>query len=250
MFRSQSAVGWIVPSSVLAIWETGVRLGLVPSNWLPAPSTIAGVLIDLGATGVLFEHIGTTTARVLFGFLLGALGGTLAGVLTGRSAALRALFDPTLQALRTIPSLAWVPLFLLWLGIQETSKIALIAVGAFFPVYLNLMSGIRSIDPRLLEVAMLHGYHGVLLARRVLLPAALPAYITGLRAGLGLGWMFVVAAELMGASRGLGYLMVDGQTSSRAELVMAAILSFALLGKGTDLALEKLAARFQLGRPA
>jgi sulfonate transport system permease protein len=116
--------------------------------------------------------------------------------------------------------------------------VSLIALGVFFPVYLNLTTGIAAIDPRLLEVAALFEYRGARLARQVLLPAALPAYITGLRSGLGLGWMFVVAAELMGASRGLGYLLVDGQTTSRPELVMAAIACFALLGKLTDLPLE------------
>jgi sulfonate transport system permease protein len=143
-----------------------------------------------------------------------------------------------------------VPLFLLWLGIQEASKVSLIALGAFFPVYLNLSAGLLAIDGRLLEVAELFGYRGWRLARRVLLPAVVPAYLTGLRSGLGLGWMFVVAAELMGASRGLGYLLVDGQTTSRPELVMAAILLFAALGKLTDLALEAAGARTQRWRAA
>jgi len=158
---------------------------------------------------------------------------------------LHALLDPTFQALRSIPSLAWVPLFLLWLGIQETSKVALIAVGAFFPVYLNLHSAIRAIDRRLIEVGLMNGYRRWQLARHVLIPATLPAYLTGLRSGLGLAWMFVVAAELLGASRGLGYLMVDGQSTSRTELVMAAILSFAVLGKLTDSLLQALEVRLQ-----
>lgn len=120
---------------------------------------------------------------------------------------------------------------------------SVIAFGVFFPVYLNLTTGLAAIDRRLVEVGELFGYRGWRLARYLLVPAVLPSYITGLRSGLGLGWMFVVAAELMGASRGLGYVLVDGQTTSRPELVMAAILLFALLGKCTDLALERLVRR-------
>jgi len=128
--------------------------------------------------------------------------------------------------------------------------LALIALGAFFPVYLNLLTGILSIDGKLVEVGLLHGYRGARLARYVLLPAILPAYIAGLRSGLGLAWMFVVAAELLGASRGLGYLMVDGQTTGRPELVIAAIALFAVLGKLSDHGLELWGARFQAYRGA
>lgn len=237
--------GWILPALGLVAWELSSRLELVPKNWLPAVSEVAATLGQLARNGELFEHVAATLTRLGLGFLLGATLGTGLAILCGRSDRLRALLDPTLQALRSIPSLAWVPLFLLWLGIQETSKVALIALGAFFPVYLNLLTGILAIDRRLVEVGLMHGHRGWPLAWRVLVPAALPAYLTGLRSGLGLAWMFVVAAELLGASKGLGYLMVDGQTSSRTEIVIAAILSFALLGKLCDLALELLETRLQ-----
>jgi sulfonate transport system permease protein len=242
--------GWSVPVTLLAGWEAGSRLGVVPRHVLPAPSTAAAALLELARDGSLGSHVFATVARLCLGFSVGASIATALAVVTGRSRTARVLLDPSLQALRSIPSLAWVPLFLLWLGIQETSKVALIALGAFFPVYLNLMAGILTIDPRLTEVAVLHGYRGFRLARRVLVPAALPAYLTGLRSGLGLAWMFVVAAELMGASRGLGYLLVDGQTTGRPELVIAAIVSFAVLGKLSDRGLEHLGARLQPWRPA
>ena len=232
--RWGGATGLIVPALGLLLWEGLARAGLVPPNWLPAPSVIAGTLRELAASGELTGHLFATLARVLAGFALGAAAATLLGVLTGASATARALLDPTLQALRNIPSMAWIPLFLLWLGIQEASKITLIAVGAFFPVYLNLLQGILQLDPKLVEVGHVYGYRGAALVRRVLLPATLPAYLTGLRGGLGLAWMFVVAAEIMGASRGLGFVMIDGQTSSRADLVLASLLLFAALGKATD----------------
>jgi len=231
----------------LLIWEALARAGVIPPNWLPAPSVIAGTIRELAATGELWGHLAATLARVAAGFALGAAAATVLAVLTGASPSLRALLDPTLQALRNIPSMAWIPLFLLWLGIQEASKVTLIAVGAFFPVYLNLLQGILHIDRKLVEVGHVYGYRGLALVRRVLLPATLPAYLTGLRGGLGLAWMFVVAAEIMGASRGLGFVMVDGQTSSRADLILASLLLFAALGKATDFLLVQAGRRFERG---
>jgi len=238
----------VVPGLVLIACEVLARTGVLPPNWLPAPTVIASTIRDLAATGDLWGHLGSTLARVTAGFLLGAAVATALGVLTGASPGLRALLDPMLQALRNIPSMAWIPLFLLWLGIQEASKVTLIAVGAFFPVYLNLLQGILHIDPKLIEVGHVYGYRGLALVRHVLLPATLPAYLVGLRGGLGLAWMFVVAAEIMGASRGLGYVMVDGQTSSRADLILASLILFAVLGKGTDGLLVLVGRRFQRGR--
>lgn len=245
-----AGLAFAVPSIGVALWEIAARAGLLPANLLPAPSAVVASVLELQRQGVLLAHVGATSLRVLAGFALGTCAGTVLGVLTGRSKLVHTLLDPTIQAIRSIPSLAWVPLFLLWLGIQESSKVALIAVGVFFPVYLNLMSGIHAIDRRLLEVADIFQYRGAQLARYVLLPAALPAYVTGLRSGLGLGWMFVVAAELMGASRGLGYLMIDGQTTSRPELILAAIVLFALLGKLSDWVVLKLGMRVQRWRLA
>lgn len=146
----------------------------------------------------------------------------------------RRLLDPTLQALRAIPSIAWVPLFILWLGIYESSKVALIAVGVFFPVYLGIMGGILSVDRKLVEVGRVFRLSRTALARRILLPAVLPELVTSLRSGLGLGFMFVVAAEFMGASEGLGYLLVDGQQLGKPDQILAAIIAFALLGKLAD----------------
>lgn len=231
--------GLVLPGLLIIVWEVLARTGVLPANWLPAPSVIIDTLLELQRGGELFRHIGATLARVLAGFLIGALAATLLGGITGTSPLIRRLLDPTLQALRSIPSMAWVPLFLLWLGIHESSKIALIAVGVFFPVYLNLLSGILTVDRKLVEVGQVFRLGRLHLVRRVILPAALPSYLVGLRSGLGLGWMFVVAAEIMGASRGLGFLMIDGQMTGRAAVIIASIVLFALFGKLTDLVLER-----------
>ncbi len=140
--------------------------------------------------------------------------------------------------------MAWVPLFLLWLGIGESSKIALIALGAFFPVYLNLMNGVRNVDRKLVEAGLANGFRGLTLAKAVILPASLPAYLVGLRQGLSLGWMFVVAAEIMGASRGLGYLLIDGQTTGRPAIMMLSVILFAICGKLSDGVLARLSERW------
>jgi sulfonate transport system permease protein len=240
----RSTLGFVVPALLLALWEAAGRLGVTAPNLLPAPSTVFGAILDLARRGELSLHVETTLLRVLFGFLLGTAAATLIGALTGVSELWRRLLDPMLQALRAIPSIAWVPLFILWLGIFEASKVTLIAVGVFFPVYLNLMTGIQSVDRKLVEVGRIYGLSGAELVRRVLLPATLPAYVTGLRSGLGLGWMFVVAAEFMGASEGLGFLLIDGQQTGRPAVILASIILFAIFGKLSDLALAALGQRF------
>jgi sulfonate transport system permease protein len=241
---SSALLGLVVPALLLAAWEIASRAGLVRPNLLPAPSTVAATLLDLARSGELADHVEITLLRVLLGFLLGTAAATLLGALTGYSPLWRRLLDPTLQALRSIPSIAWVPLFILWLGIFEASKVTLIAVGVFFPVYLNLVSGLQDVDRKLVEVGRVYGFSGPMLIRRVLLPATLPAYVTGLRGGLGLGWMFVVAAEFMGASEGLGFLLVDGQQTGRPAVIIASIILFAVLGKLSDLLLALAGRRF------
>lgn len=232
-------MGLILPVIFIVLWEIFSRTGVFPPNWFPAPTKVLGTLGDLARQGELWGHIWITTFRVFAGFIIGGSIATVIGALTGYSSLSRRLLDPLLQALRNIPSMAWVPLFLLWLGIKETSKVTLIAVGVFFPVYLNMLSGILHVDSRLIEVGQVFRLKGVALVRRVILPAMLPSYIVGIRSGLGLGWMFVVAAELMGASKGVGYLMTDGQMTGRPAIIIASILLFAVLGKLTDLLVEK-----------
>jgi sulfonate transport system permease protein len=227
-------VGLVLPVGIAVAYEAAFRLGLVQARLLPAPSRILATLWDLARSGELAIHVGATTARVLLGFGLGSLAGMLLGALTGSSPVARRLLDPTLQALRAIPSLAWVPLFILWLGIFENSKIALIATGVFFPVYLGVMAAIANVDRKIVEVGRAFRLSRWSLARRVLLPAILPDFIVALRSGLGLGFMFVVAAEIMGASEGLGYLLVDGQQLGKPDQILAAIIAFAILGKVGD----------------
>jgi sulfonate transport system permease protein len=241
---ARPALGLLLPVGAAVLWELAVRAGLSDGRLVPPPTRIFATLLDLAQTGELQRHTIATMLRVAAGFGLGVGGGTLLGAIAGYSALARRLVDPTLQALRAIPSIAWIPLFILWLGIFETSKVALIAVGVFFPVYLGVMGAILSVDRKIVEVGRVFRLSGPAMIRRILLPAVLPAYVVSLRAGLGLGWMFVVAAEFMGASEGLGYLLVDGQQLGKPAQIVAAILAFAVLGKATDTILSAVAAPF------
>ena len=241
---ARPALGLALPVGLAILWEIAVRMGFSDGRLVPPPSRIWATLVELAAAGELQRHVAVTVARVAAGFAFGVAAGTILGAITGYSALTRRLLDPTLQALRSIPSIAWVPLFILWLGIFESSKITLIAVGVFFPVYLGVMDAILSVDRKIVEVGRIFRLSGFAMIRRILLPAVLPAYVVALRVGLGLGWMFVVAAEFMGASEGLGYLLIDGQQLGKPAQILAAIVIFAILGKTTDWLIEISAAPF------
>jgi sulfonate transport system permease protein len=226
-------IGLLLPVGLAVAWELIVRAGWASGRLVPPPSVIFDTFLEL-ARAELQRHVLVTSSRVAAGFAIGVVAGTLVGAITGYSTLTWRLIDPTLQALRAIPSIAWVPIFVLWFGIFEASKITLISVGVFFPVYLGVMGAIRSVDRKLVEVGRAFRLSDFAMVRRILLPAVLPAYVIALRSGLGLGWMFVVAAELLGASEGLGYLLIDGQQLGKPAQIVAAIVAFAIIGKLTD----------------
>src|SRR5229473_596890 len=241
---ARPALGLLLPVGLALGWEIVVGLGLSSGRLVPPPTKLFATIMELARSGELVRHITATLSRVAAGFGFGVIAGTLLGAISGYWGLARRLLDPTVQALRAIPSLAWVPLFILWLGIFETSKIALIAVGVFFPVYLGVMGAILSVDRKIVEVGRIFRLSGPAMIRRILLPAVLPAYVVALRAGLGLGWMFVIAAEFLGASEGLGYLLIDGQQLGKPAEIVAAILAFAVIGKTTDWLVVGVAAPF------
>ena len=238
------ALGFVLPVTLALAWETIVHMGWASGRLAPPPSVVFATFADLARTGELQRDTLVTLGRVTAGFAIGVFVATIIGAAAGYSPLVRRLLDPSLQALRAIPSIAWIPLFILWLGIFEASKITLIALGVFFPVYLGLMGAIQSVDRKLIEVGRAFRLSDVAMVRRILLPAVLPAYVLSLRSGLGLGWMFVVAAELMGASEGLGYLLIDGQQLGKPAEIVAAIVAFAIVGKATDWLIALAAAPF------
>ena len=235
--------GAIIPVRLIVLWQLSVQAEWINAHLLPPPSEILASLTDQIQNGILLQHIAVSTVRVFIGFVIGAGLGILVGASVGLSNKAEALLDPSFQALRAIPSLAWVPLLLLWLGIDESPKITLIAIGAFFPVYLNVVSGIKNVDRKLVEVGSMYGLKGTRLVTRIFIPASLPNLFIGLRTGLSLSWMFLVAAELIAATKGLGYLLTDGRETGRADLVIVAIIILALLGKISDGLLQSLEKR-------
>jgi len=231
---ARPALGLVLPVALAILWELAVRAGFSDGRLVPPPSRIYAEFAELARSGELLRHVVATLLRVAVGFGFGTVVGTVLGAIAGYSTLVRRLIDPSLQGLRAVPSIAWIPLFILWLGIFETSKVALIAVGVFFPIYLGVLGAVMSVDRKIVEVGRVFRLSGTQMVRRILLPAVLPSYVVALRSGLGLGWMFVIAAEFMGASEGLGYLLIDGQQLGKPTEIVAAILAFAVLGKTTD----------------
>lgn len=233
----------IVPFALLLLWQLAANSGLYTRSQLPAPLDVYRAGRQLWRIDELWIHVQVSGIRVAQGFAIGGAVAVGLGLLVGLSRLAEEMLGPTIQAIRTVPSLAWVPLFILWMGIGERPKILLIAVGVFFPVYTNLVAGIRQLDRKLIEAATAYGYAGPALAWHVLLPASLPSLFTGLRIGLAQGWLFLVAAELIGASRGLGFLLVDGENSGRSDTIVLAILILAVIGKASDRLLQLLERR-------
>ncbi|MFT3828120.1 MAG: ABC transporter permease [Opitutaceae bacterium] len=238
------SLGFAVPALLFALWWLTTDVWhLFLANQLPPPRHVWAAVRELSAEGDFTRHLLASLRRVSLGFSVGASAAIAVGLVVGLSRTAERLLDPTLQALRNVPSLAWVPFLLLWLGIDETPKITLIAIGSFFPVYLNLVSGIRQVDCKLVEVGHIFGLGRLELVGRIFLPAATPFALAGLRIGLGQAWLFLVAAELIASTRGLGFMLIDGQNNLRPDIMLVGILTLALLGKLTDGLLRQIERR-------
>lgn len=239
----RSLLSLIVPLGLLALWQIVANMGVYTRGQLPAPLDVVAAAKQLSEADLLWVHLEASIRRVALGFAYGSLIAIPLALLIGLSRLVETLLAPTIQAFRAIPSLAWVPLLVLWLGIDEAPKITLVAIGVFFPVYTNLVGGIHQIDRKLVEAGQAYGLRGVSLALHVFLPAALPSLLTGLRMGLAQGWLFLVAAELIAASRGLGFLLIDGQNTGRADIIVLSIVLLAILGQATDLLIRLVSRR-------
>jgi sulfonate transport system permease protein len=230
----RAAIGLVVPAVVLGMWQVTTALGVFSIVQLPPPAMVLEAGRDLVERGLLADYVATSTQRVVAGFAIGASLGLVLGALTGLARSWDAVLGPTLGAIRAVPSLAWVPLLILWLKIGEESKVTLIAIGAFFPVFTTVSGALRHVDRQLVEAGRAYGLAGPRLLLAVQLPAALPAVVSGTRLALAQAWLFLVAAELIASSAGLGFLLVDSQNNGRVDRILLAIISLAVLGKTTD----------------
>ncbi|ALC80494.1 MULTISPECIES: ABC transporter permease [Bacillus] len=222
------------PILVLVVWELAGYFGWISETLLPRPSVILAEFIRLIQSGNLTYHFQVSLLRAAAGFFLGSALALTLGLLVGFSRKTEETIDPTMQMLRTIPTLAVIPLFILWFGFGEISKILLIAKAAFFPLYVNTFLGIRSVDSKLFDVAKVLEFSKWKQITKLILPAALPNILLGLRLALGAAWLALVAAELMGSSEGIGYLIMDARQFSQTSVVFVGIIIFAVFGKLSD----------------
>jgi ABC-type nitrate/sulfonate/bicarbonate transport system permease component len=215
---------------IFLLWEVGVRLHWIDGNILPAPSATIHALIDLAEAGYLWGDIEASVLRVVIGFGFAAIAAVSLGLALGiwRSAA--AYILPVIELLRPISVLAWIPLAILWFGLGDHSAWFIIFLGSFFPIFTNTYLGARSVAPIHLQVAQCFGAGKWLFLRRVMLPSALPYIVTGLRIGLGVGWTCVIAAELIAATSGLGYMIQLARTMIETEKVMAGMIVIGIIG--------------------
>ncbi|GAA3388488.1 ABC transporter permease [Cryptosporangium minutisporangium] len=220
--------------SVLILWHVGAGSGWLGST-TPSPADVFRAADELISSGELAHHLGVSLTRVAKGLAIGLTAGLLLGLAAGLLRLAEDLVDAPIQALRMLPHLALVPIFIIWFGIGETSKIALIAIGPIFPLYLNVLHGIRGVDERLVESARSCGVGRFGLIRRVILPGALPQILIGLRQALGIGWLSLVVAEQTATTSGVGFLMNDAREFLRTDVIFVVLVLYALLGLGTDL---------------
>lgn len=238
--HSKKFIPWIVPISLIVTWQLLVQFDLLPTKILPAPTSIVRAALRLSETGELFYHIAVSTRRAALGFLIGGSLGFSLGLLNGVSKLSEQLFDSTIQMIRNIPNLALLPLVLLWFGIGEESRLFLVALGVLFPIYINTFYGIRNIDPGLIEMGKVYGLDTFSQFWRIIIPGALPSILVGVRFALGLMWVTLIVAETFAVDSGIGYMAMDAREFLRTDVLVLAILMYALLGKLADIAARSL----------
>jgi sulfonate transport system permease protein len=222
------------PLLLIALWQAGSSSGLIPARTIAAPSMIAVALWNLLVSGQLVHHLAVSLRRVATGLAIAIAVGTTLALVAGLSRRGEDAVDATMQMLRTLPFLALVPLFILWFGIGETPKIALVALGATFPIYLTLFAGIRGVDAKLVEAGRIFGLGRGALIRHIILPGALPSALVGLRYALGVAWLSLVVAEQINADSGIGYLIMDARDFLRTDVIVVGLLVYSLLGLTAD----------------
>jgi sulfonate transport system permease protein len=238
--RADGLVPWIVPLVIVLVWQAACSAGLVPGRVLPAPSDVAVAGWKLLRSGELERNVWVSFWRASAGFVIGGGIGFVFGLANGLSRLSGKLTDTTLQMVRNIPHLALIPLVILWFGIDESAKLFLVALGVFFPIYLNTLHGIRTVDPQLIEMGRIYGMTNGELFRRVIFPGGLPSIFVGIRFALGIMWLTLIVAETIAASSGLGYMAMQAREFMQIDVVVLSILIYALLGKLADSASRAL----------
>ncbi len=238
--RFDGLTQWIVPLAILAVWQGLSMIGFIPVRVLPAPTEVVAAGWKLLLNGELVTNIWVSFWRAIVGFAIGGGIGFLLGLANGLSRRSERLLDSTLQMVRNVPHLALIPLVILWFGIDETAKIFLVALGVFFPIYINTLHGIRTVDSQLVEMGKTYGMTPATLFWRVILPGALPSIFVGLRYALGIMWLTLIVAETIAASSGIGYMAMQAREFLLVDVVVLSIVIYALFGKLADSAARLL----------
>lgn len=241
-------LGFVLPLIFLIVWYSVTVGGRVPSYLFPSPEKFFSVLLDFASgtaqltpyTGMLMENLTTSCIRVLFGFGLAAFLGLVLGFLTGRIKLIKRILDPTVNSIRAIPGIGWLPIAMVWFGVGEKTTVFLIALAAFFPIYINAAHGASEVPLLLIRAGRMMGASKFKLFTSVILPSAVPSVVVGLRLGLGISWAYLVLGELTGVSKGLGAVMMDSRMLGQIEMIPVAMICIAILGKLTDMLLLKL----------
>jgi sulfonate transport system permease protein len=226
---------YLLPLTIVLLWQSAASFGWITNRLMPAPIQVVWAFWDKLSSGQLLVDIHASAVRAVSGLLVGGSIGFLLGLANGVSRLSHALTDTTLQMLRTIPNLALIPLVILWFGIGEEAKLFLTALGVFFPIYLNTLHGVRNVDPHLIEMGRVYGMNGWTLFRKVIFPGALPSIFVGLRFSLGIMWLTLIVAETMAASSGIGHMANSAREFMMTDVVILALVIYALLGKLADL---------------
>lgn len=226
--------GSVLPVVVLIAWQALGSVGILPAQLFSSPLLIVMTFIDLVQSGEMGMHLQISLTRAFLGFALGGFLGLLLGVIVGMQKKSEEYLNPSIQMLRTVPLLAITPLFIMWFGFGELSKVLLIALGAFFPLYLQTFLGLRNVDKKLYDVALILEFSRREQITKLMIPAALPNILLGIRLALSAAWMCLVVAELLGADRGVGFMIQDARSFMQTDVVFVGIIIFALAGKISD----------------
>jgi sulfonate transport system permease protein len=248
--RLDAALPWIVPLGLVGLWQLSSMMGWLPARILPAPSKVIEAAVRLTADGTLLENLGVSFLRAIVGLIIGGAIGFTLGLMNGLSKFSEKALDPTLQMIRNVPHLALIPLVIIWFGVEESARIFLVALGVFFPIYLNTFHGIRNVDPQLIEMGRVYGMSSWRLFSKVVLPGALPSIFVGLRFALGVMWLTLIVAETIGARSGIGHMAMQAREFVQTDVVMLSIVIYALLGKIADSFTRFLEERWLAWNPA
>ena len=229
--------------AILLLWEIICRTGLVEPIFLPSPSQVFARALKMSAQGTLFEHVLASSRRVMVGFLFASLVAVPFGIFLGSSRLCMAVFRPFVSLLRPLPSMSWIPLSLLWLGITETQKYSIVFMGAFAPSLLYVIEATRNIDPILIRAAQNLGATHRDIMKEVILPGALPQIIAGLKVMLGIAWTCVISAELVAAQNGLGFMIMNGKEYFQTDTVLLGMVLISLTVMVIDVVFKKVERR-------